>query len=84
MFNFEIRTGKPANRSRKGRNTKYPFGAMTVGTYFDVPADHEGAQVNKNRAARVQGSAHSYGRQNDMKFQTERLDNGDVRVYRVE
>jgi hypothetical protein len=85
MFNFEIRAGVPAKKNTSGRHSEFPFAAMGVGTYFEVPAEHPKAQTkNTNRVTPVQQAAYNFGRNNKMKFVTERLESGAVRVYRTE
>lgn len=64
--------------------TKYPFPQMEVGDYFDVPPDHPAATPNEsNGSARVQSSAHSWGRRFDRKFFTKKLSDGTIRIQRL-
>lgn len=80
---FDIKDGNPEKEFRAHR-TKYPFGKLTIGTFFEVPADHPAAKMHPTRrAAPVQHAAHSYGRIHGVKFQTERTEAGGIRVYRV-
>lgn len=80
---FDIKEGAPSN-TKHGARTKYPFGKLTIGTYFEVPADHPAAKLHPTRrAAPVQHAAHSYGRIHGISFRTERTDTGAIRVYRV-
>ena len=68
-----------------GRRSEFPFASMGAGTYFEVPAEHPKAQAkNTNRITPVQQAAYNFGRNNGMKFVTERLSTGVVRVYRTE
>lgn len=80
---FDIKEGTPSDTNR-GARTKYPFGKLTIGTYFEVPADHPAAKLHPTRrAAPVQHAAHSYGRIHGISFRTERTETGAIRVYRV-
>lgn len=81
MIEFKVKKGVP---SEDRVNAKYPFGKMDVGTFFEVPAGHPAAKINKTtRACPVQHAAHSYARLKGLKFRTERQEDGSVRVYRV-
>jgi hypothetical protein len=85
MFNFEIQAGTPTKKTGSGRRSAFPFAAMGVGTFFEVPAEHPKARAKTtNRITPVQQAAYNFGRNNGMKFVTERLDTGAVRVYRTE
>jgi len=85
MFDFKIQAGTPTKKAGSGRRSEFPFAAMGVGTYFEVPAEHPKTQTkNTNRITPVQQAAYNFGRNNGMKFVTERLDTGVVRVYRTE
>lgn len=80
---FDIQEGQPATTKHSHR-TKYPFGKLTIGTFFEVPADHPSAKLHPTRrAAPVQHAAHSYGRIHGLAFRTERTETGAIRVYRV-
>jgi hypothetical protein len=79
---FEIKKG--LSLPARDTKTKYPFAQMEVGDAFDVPASHPSAtRVSGGSAARVQSSAHSWGRLNGRKFNTRRLPDGVVRIQRV-
>jgi hypothetical protein len=85
MFNFKIQAGDPTMKIGSGRRSEFPFAAMGVGTYFEVPAEHPKAQVkNINRITPVQQAAYNFGRRHNIKFSTRRLETGVVRVYRTE
>jgi hypothetical protein len=85
MFDFKIKAGTPTEKSGSGRRSEFPFAAMNVGTYFEVPAEHPKAQTKTvNRITPVQQAAYNFGRNNKMKFVTQRLESGVVRVYRTE
>lgn len=81
-MNFEIKFGV-APKSTSGRKSKYPFKSMTPNTYFDVPASHPSARSTKNNPSAIQSAAHSYGRRNNKKFKTMRLDDNSIRVWCV-
>jgi hypothetical protein len=78
---FKIKKGLPL--PALDIRTKYPFPQMEVKDYFDVPADDPAATRNSNGNARVQSSAHSWGRRFDRKFHTSRLADGTVRIQRI-
>ena len=81
---FIVKIGTPDHG--RGRPSKYPFGSMTVGTYFEIPPNHPGAMKRRYGAtvrATAQSAAYSYGRLNNMKFSTKIMESGAVRIYRV-
>lgn len=66
------------------RRTKYPFATMNIEDCLVLEAGHPGTVECKNRVARAQQSAYSYGRNNGKKFRAQSQPNGDLHIWRVE
>lgn len=65
--------------------SKFPFNKLVVGTYFDVPASDVNAKRNSGGGNRTASACYRYMKKNpNVKLKTVRLDNGAVRVYRVQ
>ena len=66
------------------RQTKYPFKDMDIGDCLVLEAGHPGTIQSKNRVARAQQSAYTFGRNNDKKFRGQLQPNGSLHIWRVE
>ena len=78
----EIKRGSPPNE--RGRNLKYPFNLLDVGTFFEIPANERGAVVVSGGNVRVSAPAHAYAKRHNMTFAVRKQPSGNVRVFRVE
>ena len=66
------------------RRNKYPFADMDVKDCLVLEPGHPGTVVSKNRIARAQQSAYSFGRNNKKKFVAQRQEDGSLHIWRIE
>ena len=78
---YEIKQGSPA--MERNKNSKYPFALLEHGTYFEVPAADDAAQLNNSRAPRIASSAYAFARRNNCTLAVRRLQSKAVRVFRI-
>lgn len=69
---YEIEDGVPLPPSTR---RKYPFGEMLPGQSVVIPA---------TEALRARNAAHERGRRSSMRFATKTMDDGSIRIWRVE